>query len=224
METGSTQSNFGNGDTPGRQDASENPNGPLNSTVATPGHGADPARGRFFLLSKARALAIARQRRQTLRRFIRLRKHYRLARAAQMVGASVPTLWRWHRQFKARGLAGLVPDHPGGGPPSIFAAIRFPVRAVRELERLRLETGNPRTAWRQFAYSPDCPPIVARHVQRRGRAPALLINLGKINPVKARVFVSADRRRVYVVLPTRGVVSGRIALPANLKLCTPRAT
>jgi hypothetical protein len=59
---------------------------------------------------------------------------------------------------------------------------------------------------------------VARYVQRYGRAPALLANFARINPVQARVFVSGDGRRVFVKLPARGALLAQLALPPKFKL------
>jgi hypothetical protein len=161
---------------------------------------------------------VAARRHETLRRFNRLRKHHSATKAARIVGSSIPTLWRWQKKFTARGLAGLKPGNFKAGRRSPFARIRLSARARHELELLILEHCSPRAAWRHFArHSAACPPIVARHVQRHGRAPALLANFARINPVQARVFMSADARRLFVKLPARGTATARLTLPPKFQ-------
>jgi transposase-like protein len=152
---------------------------------------------------RERAKATARQRHETLRRVILLQKKHSLADAAGIVGVSIPTLWRWRKKFTARGLAGLEPKPGGGGRRSPFQKIRLPVVALRELERLIVARGSAAAGWRQFGSRPLCPPLVARHVAKTGRAPYRLANLVQVNQVPAVVYASLDGKRLYVRLATK---------------------
>jgi hypothetical protein len=167
------------------------------------------------------AETIARQRHATLQLFARLKGRRSVAKAAAMVGASVPTLWRWQKEFAARGLAGLKPKPASGGRRSPFSKVRFPVAAAREIERLIVTAGNRRAAWQQFAGSPLCPPSVARHIIQTGTVPARLAGLGRVNRVQAICYQSADGRRLLVRLPCRGAITTALAVPASFKLCSP---
>ena len=171
-----------------------------------------------FLSSPANTATVAQRRHETLRRFNRLRKHHSAAKAARIVGSSAPTLWRWQKKFAARGLAGLRPKNFKAGRRSPFAGMRLSARAQSELERLTVEC-SPRAAWLHFAkHSVACPPTVARYVQRTGRAPAQFSGVGRVQPVQARVFVSADGRRIFVKLPARGTLQAQLAVPPKFKL------
>jgi hypothetical protein len=121
--------------------------------------------------------------------------------------------------FAARGLAGLMPATARCGRHSPFENLRFTKEALRELELFFVEHPfNPRAAWQRFANLPSCLPIISRFVQRTGRAPAPLAGLGRVHLVKARVFASADERRLFVKLPVRGVLTAQIAVPPKFKL------
>jgi hypothetical protein len=174
----------------------------------------DPAVGRqFFSDEKRKAIAI--QRRETLRRFERLKKKHSATEASRLAGSSVPTLWRWQQLFQSHELAGLLPKTSRCGRHSPFKHVRFTLQAVRELELLLVEHSNPRDAWRQFAKSPGCPPLVVRAVQRLGRAPAPLAGVGRISLVQALCYVSSDGRRLFVKLPVKGVLTAQLAVPAK---------
>ena len=160
-------------------------------------------------------MAIAAQRRETLRRFDRLKKIHTGAKAARMVGASVNSLWRWQRMFAKRGLAGLRPKYANCGQHSSFKPIRLSAQGLKELELLRVEQNSKDLAWQKFSFSAACPPLVARQVQRTGAAPAAIAHLGRINPVQARVFMSADGRRVLVKLTRKTTLTTRLRVPAN---------
>ena len=165
-----------------------------------------------------RPRTVAERRHETLRRFGRLKKTHTAVKAASIVGASIPTLWRWQKKFAARGLAGLTPIKPPG-PRSPFARIRFTAKAMRELELLFLEKRDLRIVWRQFANcSPACPPMVADFVQRTGRPPRLLADIGRVSLVQARCYVSEDGRRLFVKLPVHGALMARVAVPPKFKL------
>jgi len=168
--------------------------------------------------AKPAADPIARQRHATLQLFARLKGRHSVAKAAAMVGASVPTLWRWQKRFAARGLAGLKPKPASGGRRSPFSKVRFPVAAAREIERLIVVAGNRRAAWQQFAGSPLCPPLVARHIIQTGTVPACLDGIGRVNRVQAICYQSADGRRLLVSLPCKGAISTALTVPACFKL------
>ena len=213
MGSSSTQSDFAAGPT-GKRDESRC--GLVNKSAAPSALPADPPAVPFSI-SKART--IAQRRHETLRRFNRLRKTRSAAKAARMVGASIPTLWRWQKKFTGRGLAGLRPRHFKAGRRSPFEKIRLTPKAVRELESLLVQQSSPRAAWQRFAnISPACPPSVASYVQRHGKAPALLANLARIIPVQARVFASIDGRRIFLKLPARGILTAKLAAPPEFKL------
>jgi len=176
---------------------------------------ASPARR----LVPAGARAIADQRRQTLLRFLHLAKFKGQARAARKVGASVTTIWRWRKRFKARGIAGLLTNASNSGRRSPFKQIRLTAAAVRKLEMLFVEHyPNRRAAWRQFANSPACPPLVARALHRSGRVPAALSAIGRVSPVKASVFMAADGGRLFAKLPSRTALTAKLYAPANFNL------
>lgn len=191
--------------------------GPL-TVAAHVVHQHDPAGGPF-LISARRRQAIARQRLQTLENYSRLKKLHPTAEAARLAGSSMPTIWRWQKQFIARGLAGLLPRTARCGRPSLFKNVRLTAQAVRELELLHVEhSGSPRAAWQQFAKSPSCPPVMASYVRRTGRAPGPLAGIGRVSRVQARVLASTDQRRLFMKLPVRGVVMALIAVPPKFKL------
>ena len=167
------------------------------------------------------AWAIARQRHATLQTFVQLKGRRGGTKAAAMVGASAPTLWRWQKKFAARGLAGLKPKPASGGRRSLFSKVRFPVAAAREIERLIVAAGNRRAAWRQFAGSLLCPPLVARHIIHTGNVPACLDGFGRVSRVEAICYQSADGRRLLVRLPGRGAITTALAVPAGFKLSNP---
>jgi hypothetical protein len=169
--------------------------------------------------SRERAKAVGNRRRETLRRFGRLKKHHSAAKAAAIVGASVPTLWRWQKKLTARGIAGLQPKQFKSGRRSPFSKIRLTAKAVRDLESRIVEKNSPRAGWIAFAnLSPACPPLVARQVLRFGRAPARFAAVGRVSPVQARGYVSADGRRLFIKLPCKGVLTAQLAVPPKLKL------
>lgn len=151
-----------------------------------------------------RARAIARQRQETLIRFDGLKGNHGLRKAAAMVGSSVVTLWRWRNLLAAHGVAGLVPKPPSGGKPSPFAGLRLTPAARREVERLAAVSGSTGAAWRQFAGCPECPPLLARHIQRHGTAPARLAGIAKLTQVNARCYLTADGRRLLVAVDGPG--------------------
>lgn len=168
--------------------------------------------------------AIARQRHATLQSFKRLKVRRGVVKAAAMVGASVPTLWRWQKQFAARGLAGLQPKPASGGRKSPFSKVRFPSAAAREIERLIISTGNLPAAWQQFAGNPLCPPLVARHIIQTGKVPPRFADIGRVNPVKASCYISADGRRLLIRLPSQGTITASLVVPENFKLSNLKAT
>jgi hypothetical protein len=177
----------------------------------------DPVGGRLFISAERRKV-IAQERRKMLRRFERLKKYHRSAKAAQIIGVSLTSLWRFKKSFGVRGLAGLLPKTARCGRHSPFENLHFTKEALRELERFFAEQPfNPRAVWQKFASSPACPPLVARAV-RKGSVPAPLAGLGRVHPVQVRAFASADNRRLFVKLPVRGVVMAQIAVPPKFKL------
>lgn len=167
------------------------------------------------------AWAIARQRHATLQIFVQLKGRRGGTKAAAMVGASIPTLWRWQKKFSARGLAGLKPKPASGGRRSLFSRVRFPVAAAREIERLIVATGNRRAAWQQFASSPLCPPLVANRIIKKGNVTAYLDGFGRVSRVKAACFISADGKRLLVRLPCRGAITTALAVPSGFELSNP---
>lgn len=182
---------------------------------ALPARWYDPAGARLTLLN---SITIARQRRETLLRFNRLKTTHGAAKAAGLVGASLPTLWRWRKQFAAHGLSGLRPKQAHGGKRSPFAKLKLRAAAVCELERLVALTGSRAAAWWQFARTPNCPPAVARYVKRNGKAPAQFTAIGKVWPVTAQCYISADGRRIWVKIQRRAVFATLAALPPNFAL------
>jgi hypothetical protein len=178
----------------------------------------DPVGGRLFI-STERRRAIAQHRRKMLRRFERLKKYHPSTKAARMIGASLTSLWRWKKTFARRGLIGLLPKTARCGRHSPFEKIKFTTQALHELEMFFVEHPfNPRAAWQKFANSPTCPPLIARFVQSKGRAPAPLAGIGRVSLVQARVFASADNRWLFVKLPVRGVLTAQIAVPPKFRL------
>jgi hypothetical protein len=163
---------------------------------------------------------IGERRHETLRRYNRLLKHHTVEVAARKVGVSVPTIWRWKKQFSARGVAGLQPKKFKAGRPSPFEQVRLTPQALRDLEALQVQhVGNSRAAWLAFAkLNPACPLVVANYVQRRGRPPGPLAGLGRVNAVQARCYVSADGRRLFVKLPVRGILAAKLSVPGNVNL------
>ena len=182
-------------------------------------HRYDPTDARLPISGKA----VAQQRAATLQKFAQLKACHGAAEAAALVGASLPTLWRWQVKFAARGLAGLQPKPASGGKPSPFAKVHFPVAAQREIEKLIVSTGNAQAAWQQFATSPLCPPLVARHIIQTGKVPARFASMGKVSQVQAACFISADGRRLLVAVP-QGVLVSALALPTGFKLSNMKAT
>ncbi len=184
--------------------------------AAIPARQPAPAGERLFIPAQRR-LAIAQRRTETLKHFSKLRKRHDALKAAQMVGSSVPTIWRWQKQFKARGVAGLMPRTARCGRRSQFEPICFSKEAVQELELLRIEHASSRTAWRQFANSPICPPLAASAVRSLGMAPNRYADIGRIVPVHARVFASTDGRRFYVKLSGKVILLAQAVVPAKFK-------
>lgn len=158
---------------------------------------------------------IARQRLQSLKRFNQLRKTVGNKRAAKIVGSSVTTIWRWRKQV-GRGLRGLYPKPASGGRAARFALVKIPVAGQRELERLFAQGLTINAAWRQFANHPLCPPTVSRYVATHGKAPAPLAYVGRLIPVQAESFLSADGRRVWIRIATDTSFPVSAALPSNL--------
>lgn len=179
-----------------------------------------PVALRSFSLERAKV--IGRQRSETLLRFARLKKRHRAVKAASIVGASIPTLWRWQKQFEARGAAGLLPKNFNSGKRSPFKPLRLTAKDVRELELLTVEKNSSRAAWLRFANSsPACPPLAARYVQRTGKAPAQLAGVGRVSLVQARCYASADGCRLFVKLPCKGTLTARLSIPPGFKLVEP---
>ncbi|MGA2028547.1 MAG: helix-turn-helix domain-containing protein [Verrucomicrobiota bacterium] len=167
---------------------------------------------------KNRAQTVAQRRHETLRRFERLKRNRSAAKAAALVGLSVPTLWRWRKKFNARGLSALEPRTFKCGRRSPFTKIRLSTKAVRALELLLVEKNSPRAAWVQFAnFDPGCPPLLAAHVQRYGRAPARFAGIGRVSSVRARCYVSEDGRRLFVKLPCTGTLTAELAVPPKFR-------
>jgi transposase len=161
--------------------------------------------------------AIVARRRQTLLRFFNLKKTHSQVKASKMAGASVATLWRWRKAYQEKGVAGLRSKKFNSGRRSPFTGIRLSRQAMRELELLHVESSNSREAWRKFSRSPACPPMVARYVQRSGRAPASLASAGRVQHVQARVFVSAVSRRIFLKLPATSALIAKLQAPAKFK-------
>lgn len=145
--------------------------------------------------------AIAIIRLATLRRFAAIQKKHGAAKAADIVGASLPTLWRWRVRLKARGLAGLKPKPASGGRRSPFQRLRLPADSAREIERLAVEHGSRSAALRQFAGSPLCPPVLARYIARTGHMPARFDNFGRVTRSPAMFYASLDGRRCFIKWP-----------------------
>ena len=206
---------------PGCASDDEGP-GSLKHSVARPARQHDPA-GSQAPISEPRPQVVAARRRRELLEYQRLQKVHGQARAARMVGTTVTTLWRWQNRFTAKGLAGLMPANFKSGRRSKFKPIRLTAPALRELESLLVENSSPRDAWQKFRFSPSCPSMVARFVQRHGRAPAALAGIVRLQRVQARVMASADGRRIYVKIPANGILYSRLALPAGFKLKVVRA-
>lgn len=211
---GSHKNNFAKGTKPGADASGER--GPLKKSLAGPASHTDPS-GSPVSFSKLRAAAVALQRCYILRRFQALQKDHTNTAAAVMLGVSINTLWRWRKAHARRGLAGLMPRTSNCGRRSPFRFIRLTAQAVRELELLHAENSS-RQAWRKFAASAHCPPLVALCVRQMDRPPSLLAGIGRVWPVAARCGISTDGRRLFVKLPARTTITIRLAVPANLKL------
>lgn len=149
------------------------------------------------------------QRLTALQRYLQLRPQIGSAKAARAVGASVATIWRWQRAYDEHGSQGLRTHFDRCGKTSPIKGVRFTVKALRQVERLILETGSVAAAWRQFATRPDCPPRVAQLVTSRKQISQALVRLVQLKPVAARCLVSADGRRMFVKLPAAGSAKGK---------------
>ena len=142
--------------------------------------------------------AIALLRKTAVQRFQKLKTEIGSCRAAQAVGKSRSTMWRWSLAFAVQGLEGLIPKFRNSGRPSVVAGIKFKASSVREMERLLLETGSMQRAWRRFKRSSHYPPALAR--LRLKSVPAPLARLVKLTPLQQgfKVYVSADGKRLFV--------------------------
>lgn len=179
----------------------------------------DPSGGRLSFIPAEKRLAIARSRKSMLDRHERLKKYHSSTKAAQTIGTSLVSLWRWKKAFAARGLAGLMPKTARCGRKSPFNNLRLTKETLRILEMCHVEHPHtPRAAWQQFAALAECPPQVARAVQRKCNVPAPLAGLGRVHQVRVRAYSSADQRRLFVKLPVRGIVSAQITVPPKYKL------
>jgi hypothetical protein len=185
-------------------------------SLATPARTDDPPSAQVSL-SAVNAATIALQRRETLRRFESLLKKHPAYKAARMVGSAVTTIWRWQKIYAKRGLAGLRPKYKRCGRRSPFDLIRLTAQAVRELEQIHVEH-SPRQAWRIFANSVNCPPLVALCIRRTGKPPALLSGVGRLSPVAARCYASRDGKRLYVRLAARATLTTDLGVPGKFKL------
>lgn len=137
----------------------------------------------------------------TLRSFLKLRQQGTCNRqAGRAVGVPWQTVYRWKKRFEQGGIDGLAPRYINCGRRSAVAGVRFSARAIRELERLLVETGG-QNAWQAFVKGPHCPPAVARLGLRS--MPAPVARLVKLTPLRVRCKVSADGRRVYVQVNRR---------------------
>ncbi len=163
----------------------------------------DPSGARVKISSR-QLISFAEQRFEALQKFQYLRKRHGSVKAAAMVGASVPTLWRWKKKLDARGKIALRPQKPNGGRKSPFGHLRLSIPAARRIELLTVQNGNSRAAWKQFAADPICPPIIARYILQHGVPPTRFSHLGRVNRIQAECFVSADGRRLLVRLPETG--------------------
>lgn len=210
-----SKNNFGTGHKAGGIDASDE-RAPLKKSLPTPAN-LVLLPDSSVSLSKLHATAVAQQRRETLRRFEALSKRHPKYKAASIAGASTTNLWRWRKAYAKRGLAGLRPNYSKCGRRSPFADLRLTAAAVRALELLHVEH-TPSQAWKNFADSPYCPPVVALCVRRMNRPPSLLAGVGRVNLVMARVYASADGSRLYVKLPARATITTKLTLPGIFKL------
>lgn len=89
--------------------------------------------------------------------------------AARQAGASVPTLWRWHRRYAQAGLAGLETRFKSVHRPSRLdkLGVVVPEQTLACVRRLSVERGGNLRAWRAYLASPECPPNLRAALQGR---------------------------------------------------------
>jgi transposase len=118
--------------------------------------------------ARPRPSLIARQKLATIRRVARyVRNGKSKAKAAQLVGTSVPTLWRDTKKFRAQGLAGLEPRFANCGRKSELARLRVPKWILCRVEHLALRQGcGVVAAWKKFSRTTDCPVALARRIRK----------------------------------------------------------
>jgi hypothetical protein len=138
-----------------------------------------------------------------MRRFELLKPTAGAAVAARMVGISMPTLWRWGKGFKKSGLAGLAPKYANCGRRSPLAGVRLSAKAIRQIEQCTLESGSVWAGWKQFAKTGECPPVVAKLIQRSLRMPPFLKRIANMRPLQCKCWLAADGRRLLVKLPAK---------------------
>lgn len=122
--------------------------------------------------------------------------------AARSAGVSGVTLWRWCRAYKAKGIKGLVPQFHNSGRRSALDSVRLTPKAISDLEKLVVGSGNLQRAWLQFTKRPHCPPAIATLGLRS--MPAPLVRLIQLKPLQVRCYVSAATGTVYFKFPKGG--------------------
>src|SRR5438128_1133617 len=105
--------------------------------AACAGQSNSPSTGQF-LFPKDRAKLVGARRLAVLQRFAGLRPQWGSTRAAELVGASLATLWRWQRAFDEKGAAGLRPMNFKSGRRSRVSGVRLNGKAIRELEKFHV--------------------------------------------------------------------------------------
>lgn len=148
----------------------------------------------------ARAHEIALRRLQLLQIDGALRrKGLTVAESARECGSSVPTLWRYRKNYDAMGLEGLEPRFAFSGPPSALKKLGVTAETVREVQRLNAILESNQKAWRQFAKSPRCPPALAAFLESAKNIPLSLLAETRLKRFKAVGF--KGQYFVVVALP-----------------------
>ena len=130
---------------------------------------------------------IAVQKLAQLRRFDQFTlQGYSQPEAAQMLGASVTTLWRDRKKFDEAGLTGLKPLTGNCGRKSTLDKLHVSKAVLRTVEHLALQHGcSIVAAWRRFARTPGCSPKLAALIRKS--VPPSLLAATKLTDVRVRV-------------------------------------
>jgi hypothetical protein len=130
---------------------------------------------------------IARQKLATMRRVARyVRQGKTKAKAAQLAGTSVPTLWRDTKKFRAQGLAGLEPRLGNCGRKSDLARLAVPKWILCRVEHLALRHGCGVVAsWKKFSRTAGCPVVLARRIRKS--IPPSFVEATRLRTVRVRI-------------------------------------